>query len=294
MGIKNLFDCIRNGAPEAISTCDLASLRGMTIAIDASISIYQWAHVGKSAGIIGNHIAGALNRTMKLLALGIVPVYVFDGAPPISKGDTLARREQGSNIIADMAAIIDACRELFVAMGVRVIQAPSEAEAQAAWMVRNGAADAIATEDMDALAFGAPLMIRGFGSGDSVVIIDRAKVLAGLGLSSEQFTDLCILLGCDYTGTIRGVGKKRALDYLHECGNIERILATRTLDNSKMDYVLARAEFIRPIVRRIEKVEVRNMHTAINLPTIRALVEKWGVKEKRVDAAIKSLELMCG
>lgn len=27
-----------------------------------------------------------------------------------------------------------------------------------------------------------------------------------LGLSREQFIDLCILMGCDYCGTIRGIG----------------------------------------------------------------------------------------
>ncbi len=32
----------------------------------------------------------------------------------------------------------------------------------------------------------------------------HAQVLEGLGLTSDQFVDLCILCGCDYCGTIKG------------------------------------------------------------------------------------------
>lgn len=42
------------------------------------------------------------------------------------------------------------------------------------------------------------------------------KVLEGLELTHEQFIDLCILLGCDYCETIRGIGPKRAIDLIRE------------------------------------------------------------------------------
>ena len=38
----------------------------------------------------------------------------------------------------------------------------------------------------------------------------RSQVLAGLDLSMSEFVDLCILMGCDYCGTIKGIGPKTA------------------------------------------------------------------------------------
>jgi hypothetical protein len=45
-------------------------------------------------------------------------------------------------------------------MGVPVVDAPSEAEAQCAAMAKAGVVYAAATEDMDCLTFGAPRLIR--------------------------------------------------------------------------------------------------------------------------------------
>ena len=57
-----------------------------------------------------------------------------------------------------------------------------------------------------------------------VLEFDYDKVLAGLGLTPEQFIDMCILCGCDYCDTIRGIGPKTALKLIKEHGSIEKIL----------------------------------------------------------------------
>lgn len=51
-----------------------------------------------------------------------------------------------------------------------------------------------------------------------------AKVLQGLEINFEEFTDLCILLGCDYCDSIKGIGQKRALELIKQYRNIETIL----------------------------------------------------------------------
>lgn len=55
----------------------------------------------------------------------------------------------------------------------------------------------MATEDMDALTFGAPLVIRHMMASASATQpineFDRAKALAGLKLTDDQFIDMCIL-----------------------------------------------------------------------------------------------------
>ncbi|MEQ2172618.1 Elongation of fatty acids protein 2 [Goodea atripinnis] len=56
-----------------------------------------------------------------------------------------------------------------------------------------------------------------------------SKYLCSRGLTFQflfifQFIDLCILLGCDYCGTIKGIGPKRAIDLIRQHGSIEEIL----------------------------------------------------------------------
>jgi hypothetical protein len=52
------------------------------------------------------------------------------------------------------------CKKLLRLMGVPVIDAPSEAEAQCAAMAKAGIVYGAATEDMDCLTFGCPRLIR--------------------------------------------------------------------------------------------------------------------------------------
>jgi hypothetical protein len=57
-----------------------------------------------------------------------------------------------------------------------------------------------------------------------------------------QFIDLCILLGCDYCGSIRGIGPHRALQLIKQHRNIETIL--ENLDTKKVQ---------RPVNRRLAR-----------------------------------------
>lgn len=52
------------------------------------------------------------------------------------------------------------CKELLQLMGVPVVEAPCEAEAQCAALARDGKVWAVASEDMDALTFRAPILVR--------------------------------------------------------------------------------------------------------------------------------------
>ena len=75
---------------------------------------------------------------------------------------------------------------------------------------------ATATEDMDALTFRTPKLLRRltFSQGkdkQAILEIDCEMVLNGMQLTYEQFVDLCILCGCDYSDTIKGIGPKTAL-----------------------------------------------------------------------------------
>lgn len=52
------------------------------------------------------------------------------------------------------------CMKMLRLLGVQVIQAPGEAEAQCSYMCKTGKVNCVGTEDMDALTFGAKILIR--------------------------------------------------------------------------------------------------------------------------------------
>ena len=115
MGIHGLFKFVADSAPLSVKETKVESYTGRTVAVDASMCLYQFlvavrqgdqqSNLSNAAGDVTSHIQGFLGRTVKLLELGIKPVYVFDGKPPELKKGTLddrrekrqeARRTQGS------------------------------------------------------------------------------------------------------------------------------------------------------------------------------------------------------
>ena len=250
---------------QCIKEVPLSSLQGRKIAIDASMAIYQFLIAVRSGGPgaasmqltnaegeTTSHIQGMFNRTIRFLSEGIRPVYVFDGKPPnIKSGELAKRREKREKAEAELKKAREEgnveeedkqqkrlvragtkenedCKKLLRLMGVPVINAPCEAEAQAAALARAGAVWAAGTEDMDCLTFRTPIQIRKMTfatakQSDSQQL-DYAKALSGLDITHDQFVDLCILLGCDYCDSIRGVGPKTALKLIREHKCIEEIL----------------------------------------------------------------------
>ncbi|KAI3914175.1 hypothetical protein MKW92_040510, partial [Papaver armeniacum] len=101
MGIKGLTKLLADNAPKSMKQETLESYTGREIAIDASLSIYQFLIVvGRNgtgtltneAGEVTSHLHGLFSRTIRLLEAGLKPVYVFDGKPPDLKRQELAKR----------------------------------------------------------------------------------------------------------------------------------------------------------------------------------------------------------
>lgn len=88
---------------------------------------------------------------------------------------------------------------------------------------------------MDSLTFGTKILLRGFNSKKEPVIqIDLDLVLEGFEMNHDQFIDLCILCGCDYTTSITGIGPIKAFKYIHEQGGvIENVIKKVEYENAK-------------------------------------------------------------
>ncbi|XP_028165909.1 flap endonuclease 1 isoform X2 [Ostrinia furnacalis] len=308
MGILGLSKLIADIAPQAVKEMEIKNYFGRKIAIDASMSLYQFLIAVRSEGsqLIAadgettSHLMGTFYRTIRLVENGIKPVYVFDGKPPQLKSHQLdkraERREEAEKELlkateaGDQVSIEkfnrrlvrvtkkhgEEARELLKLMGVPVVEAPCEAEAQCAALVKAGKVYGAATEDMDALSFGATVLLRHMTFSEArkmpVQEFHLDKVLDGLGLKQNEFIDLCFLLGCDYCGSIRGIGPKRAIELIRQHRSLEQVL--KNIDTSKYpppedwDFEGARRLFAEPEVADPSGIEVRHSDEVRSAATV--------------------------
>ncbi|KAG7524175.1 putative flap endonuclease 1-like [Solea senegalensis] len=227
MGITKLADLIRFNAPDAICHKDISDYTGKVIALDTSIVVNQF----RAATPTLSPLTGLFFRTLTLLEHDIKPVFVFDGKPPEEKSAVLEKRAEtsgwkSSNRTGTVSSQTKDCLHLLKLLGVPFIQAPGDAEALCAQLERDGTVDAVASEDMDTLPFGANVLIRQLNAkrDSEVVEYSLPKVLEKLQISHEEFVDLCILLGCDYCDKITGLGPKKALTLIQKHRKIENVV----------------------------------------------------------------------
>ncbi|KXT13456.1 hypothetical protein AC579_4240 [Pseudocercospora musae] len=261
MGIKHLYQVIKENCPDAIKEGEIKNQFGRKVAIDASMSLYSFLVAVRSggeqlmneSGETTSHLMGMFYRTLRIVDNGIKPVYVFDGAPPKLKSGELAKRFQRKSEAQEAhedAKEIGTAEEvekfsrrtvrvtrehnqeaqrLLKLMGVPYIIAPTEAEAQCAVIARAGKVYAAASEDMDTLTFASPVLLRKLTFSEQrkepIQEIHLDRVLEGLDMDQNQFIDLCILLGCDYLDPVKGIGPKNALALIKEHKNLEGVVA---------------------------------------------------------------------
>ncbi|EGS22148.1 uncharacterized protein CTHT_0016650 [Thermochaetoides thermophila DSM 1495] len=260
MGIKHLFQLIKEEAPLSIREGEIKQHFGRKVAIDASMSIYSFLIAVRSdgqqlmndAGETTSHLMGMFYRTLRMVDAGIKPLYVFDGKPPKLKSGELAKRfqrkqeaqedleeaketgtaedvEKFSRRTVRVTREHNAeCQRLLKLMGIPYIIAPTEAEAQCAVLARAGKVYAAASEDMDTLCFNTPILLRHLTFAEQrkepIQEIHTDKVLEGLNMDRKQFVDLCILLGCDYLDPIPKIGPSTALKLIREHGSLEKVV----------------------------------------------------------------------
>jgi len=249
----------------------LDQLSGKVIAIDAYNALYQFLAIIRqrdgtplmdAMGRITSHLNGLFYRTINLLEIGIKPVYVFDGKPPeikqaeilkrmkvkeeaekkyleaLARGDLEEARIYAQQTSRLTTPMVEDAKKLLTYMGIPWVQAPSEGEAQAAYMVSRGDAWAAASQDYDSLLFGAPRLVR------NLTITGRRKLprknvyveikpeiivledlLSYHKITREQLVYIGLLLGTDYNpGGVKGVGVKRALKLVRELKSLDAIV----------------------------------------------------------------------
>lgn len=275
--------------PEARTLEDFS---GKVLAIDAFNTLYQFLAIIRQPdgtplmdkeGRVTSHLSGLIYRLSNFVAAGIRPVFVFDGEPPRLKARTIhervevkvrAEREWKEAVeIGDLATartkamqtsrltrdMVEQSKRLLALLGIPIVQAPGEGEAQASAMAREGSAYAAASQDYDSLLFGSPRLVK------NLAITGRRKLprkevyvdvqpeeiglgatLAALGITREQLVDMALLIGTDFNEGVKGIGPKKALALLRKHGSLEPALAELKVDIESRDEV--RKIFLEPRV----------------------------------------------
>lgn len=242
---------------------DFAYLDNKKIAVDAYNILYQFLSTIRqrdgtlltdSKGNVTSHLIGLFSRTTSLMQKNIRLAFVFDGKAPDlkfherqrraelkeeavkrfkeaeEKEDVDEMRKYGSRTSKLTKEMVEEAKLLISALGMPVVQAPSEGEAQASSMINKDDIFAIASQDADSLLFGAPRLIR------NLTISQRKKLpgklhyqtikpklvkldetLNNLGIDQDALIYLGMLIGTDYNVKgIPGIGPKKALALLKE------------------------------------------------------------------------------
>ena len=249
MGVK-LKDIVE---PDTITFKDL---EGRVVSIDAFNTLYQFLSTIRQRdgrpltdenGNVTSHLSGILYRNSSMIEKDIKPIYIFDGKAPELKSETQAKRreirdeaeqiykealKEGDTEKARKFAmrssklspeIIESSKKLLTYMGIPYVEAKGEGEAQAAYLVANGDAYAVASQDYDCLLFGAKRVVRNLAVSSNLKSLEfyqLDKVLRQLDITREQLVDMGILIGTDFCEGLKGVGAKTALK-LARSGKLE-------------------------------------------------------------------------
>ncbi len=237
---------------------DIATLSGKTLVVDAPMWLYQFLSsirqpngslLSDSKGNVTSHLIGLSSRIPNLMEKGIKLAFCFDGKVPDLKKEERERRKDmkiqaekkykeaekkedltemkkyASRTTRLTKEMIEESKQLLEALGMPIIEAPSEAEAQASHIVKNNDAFAVASNDADCLLFGTPKLIRNLNligkrkkasklayEAIKPELVDLSENLNHLGIDIDQLIALSMLVGTDYNiGGIKGIGPKNAL-----------------------------------------------------------------------------------
>ncbi|MDH7509577.1 MAG: flap endonuclease-1 [Methanolinea sp.] len=300
-------------------------------AVDAHNALYQFLSIIRQPdgtplmdqrGRVTSHLSGILFRTANMLEKGVRTVWIYDGAPPSFKQDTVAERRavrekagekwKEALLRGDMEEaykqarsssrideeIIATSRQLITLLGLPWIQAPSEGEAQAAYMVTRGDARYVVSQDYDTLLFGAPILVRNLTvsgkrkvRGRTLAILPEriilSSVLTGLKISREDLIRVGLLVGTDFNPGIRGVGAKTALRMVRN-GEFERVMREKQPD---VDW--------EEIFRFFEKPPVTQDYTLNWRPPdregiLRMLCDGFDFSPERVENALGEVKIASG
>jgi flap endonuclease-1 len=138
-----------------------------------------------------------------------------------------------SMLISITSEDIQLTKDLFDIMQIPYYTAPAEAENFSSHLCIYEKVDAVLSEDTDVIAYRTPTFLTKIDTlNDCIVEISYEKILEETEMTKETFTDLCIMLECDYNANIYLIGPEKSYQLLKQYKNIESVLEyLKTLKN---------------------------------------------------------------
>ena len=317
---------------------NISELRGQTLCVDAFNTLYQFlSTIRQPDGTplmddskrVTSHLSGIFYRNIALLSEGIKLVYVFDGKAPDLKAKTHKKRKEARDLAeekyrkAESAeddvmmkkyssqllrlddSMIRESKELLEAMGIAVVQAPSEGEAESAYLAKkNKNVYACVSQDYDSLLFGAPKLIR------NLTVSRRKKTMRGFvevkpeiielefllnewGINIDKLICLGILVGTDYNPKgVPRIGQKKALDLVCKFETPAEIFESV---REKIDGLSEEDKFdwkeIFELFKNPESKDFEFVFPKVNKDKIKEiLVERHNFSEERVEKQLERLK----
>jgi len=319
-------------------TITFDNLLNKRIAIDAFNTIYQFLAIIRQKGgtplkdyngNVTSHLSGLFYRTINFVEHNIKPIYVFDGIPSELKLETIKERRKIKEVakekmikaqekedfreakkFAQMTSKLDTdmiaeSKKLLKYLGIPIVEASSEGEAQSAFLVEKGDAWACASQDYDTLLFGGERLIRNFAVSRSkklknttvtveIEYISLSKFLESLNVTREQLIEMGILIGTDFFPGIKGIGQHKALDLIKKYGSLENIIK----NNVKVGNIEINLE--KELIERIKDIflypNIKKDYPKIIWEKIKydkveeLLIEQHNFSKQRVQNAIERLK----
>ncbi|MEM2131621.1 MAG: flap endonuclease-1 [Candidatus Woesearchaeota archaeon] len=240
---------------------NIEELNGKKFAVDSFNMLYQFlttirqpdgSLLTDSKGRITSHLSGLFFRISALMKNNIKLIFVFDGISPELKKEEKERRqeikkeaflkykkaveEQDIELMKKYASratyltkeMIEESKKLISFFGFPIIEAPSEGEAQAAYLVKNNDAYAVLSQDTDSLLFGSSRVIKNLSVSKkrkmlnkktyvpvNPELIELSNILNHYSIDIDQLIVIAMLCGTDFNiGGIKGIGPKKALELI--------------------------------------------------------------------------------
>lgn len=233
------------------------------------LAIDVWLFAHKFQYSTGNIINGFLNLIIKLLLNNILPIPIFDGKPPNEKKEIILQRERKKNKKKEQINILkEKLKELNIneekeiinleikklnkqiiyiskddifnlqklldILNIPYINAKGEADCMCAKLYKEKKIDGCLSDDMDILAHGCYKLIK--ITGKKVIEFNLYTILEKLNLNHQQFIDMCILFGCDYTRPSK-IKPDMCYKLISEYKNLENIVLNNLIDDKNNKFI---------------------------------------------------------
>ena len=317
MGIKNFSKVLNEYAPQTNKKRIITDYKNKVIAVDTSLILYQYVSAIRNTGkdLTDNnnnsvsHIYAILQKTLSLLKKHIKPIYVFDGKAPKLKSNTIKSRKNNKNKAIEneknakdekdkikyfkRSLIIttkqfNECKKILDIIGIPYIQADGEADIVCAALVKQNIAYATLSEDIDMLTFGCCKLVKNLTKTNIITELDLSDILKGLDLNNAEFIDFCILLGCDYLDTIKGIGYKTAYKIIKEHKSIEEFIKNNSKFTIPENYDYKK---VIEYFKQTDKINIKKDKLKFNKSDVITLgkeLEKYNFNSKNINIMVNA------